>query len=70
MISGILFLNQKGEVLLSRMYRDGVTRQVAETFRNQASRRAPRPVPADRQARARAARSRGWHPLRAARWRR
>lgn len=36
-MNGILFLNQKGEVLLSRMYRDGVTRQVAETFRNQAS---------------------------------
>jgi len=35
MISGVLFLNQKGDVLLSRMYRDGVTRQVAETFRNQ-----------------------------------
>lgn len=35
MISGVLFLNQKGEVLLSRMYRDGVTRQVAETFRNE-----------------------------------
>ncbi|KAJ1619848.1 Longin-like domain-containing protein [Pavlovales sp. CCMP2436] len=35
MISGILFLSQKGEVLLSRMFRDGVTRQVAETFRTQ-----------------------------------
>lgn len=35
MISGVLFLNQKGEVLLNRFYRDGVTRQVAETFRNQ-----------------------------------
>jgi len=42
MISGILFLNQKGEVLLSRMYRDGVTRQVAETFRNQARRASAR----------------------------
>mmetsp|Transcript_4182 Transcript_4182/g.10776 ORF Transcript_4182/g.10776 Transcript_4182/m.10776 type:complete len:310 (-) Transcript_4182:717-1646(-) len=35
MISGIFFLNQKGEVLLNRFYRDGVTRQAAETFRNQ-----------------------------------
>ena len=33
MISALFFINQKGEVVISRMYRDGVTRSVAETFR-------------------------------------
>ena len=33
MISALFFINHKGEVVISRMYRDGVTRSVAETFR-------------------------------------
>jgi len=35
MIAALLFINQKGEVVISRMYRDGFSRQVADTFRNQ-----------------------------------
>ena len=35
MISALLFINQKGEVVISRMYRDGFTRATAETFRAQ-----------------------------------
>jgi len=35
MISALLFINQKGEVVISRMYRDGFSRQVADTFRTQ-----------------------------------
>ena len=33
MISALFFINQKGEPIISRMYRDGFTRTVAETFR-------------------------------------
>jgi len=35
MIAALLFVNQKGEVVISRMYRDTFTRTVAETFRTQ-----------------------------------
>jgi len=35
MISALLFINQKGEVVISRMYRDGFSRSVADTFRSQ-----------------------------------
>ena len=51
MISAVLFVNQKGEVVISRMYRDGFSRAVADTFRSQViaskevrlrARRAPR----------------------------
>ena len=35
MISAVLFVNQKGEVVISRMYRDGFSRVVADTFRSQ-----------------------------------
>jgi len=33
MIAALLFINQKGEVVISRMYRDGFSRSVADTFR-------------------------------------
>jgi len=33
MISALLFINQKGEVVISRMYRNGVDRSVADIFR-------------------------------------
>ncbi len=35
MISGILFLNQKGEVLISRFYRENVSRTSTDAFRTQ-----------------------------------
>jgi len=35
MIAALLFINQKGEVVISRMYRDGFSRTVADTFRTQ-----------------------------------
>ena len=35
MISSVLFVNQKGEVIISRHYRDGYSKQIAETFRTQ-----------------------------------
>lgn len=35
MIAALLFINQKGEVVISRMYRDGFNRSVADTFRNE-----------------------------------
>jgi len=35
MIAAVLFVNQKGEVVISRMYRDGFSRSVADTFRSQ-----------------------------------
>lgn len=35
MISNVLLINQKGEVVISRMYRDGFSRSVADTFRSQ-----------------------------------
>ena len=35
MISSVLFVNQKGEVIISRHYRDGYSKQIAETFRAQ-----------------------------------
>jgi len=35
MIAALLFINQKGEVVISRMYRDGYSRTVADTFRSQ-----------------------------------
>lgn len=38
MIAAVLFINQKGEVIMSRMYRDGFSRSVADTFRTQACR--------------------------------
>ena len=34
-IGALLFINQKGEVVISRMYRDGFSRSVADTFRTQ-----------------------------------
>ena len=34
-IAALLFINQKGEVVISRMYRDGFSRSVADTFRTQ-----------------------------------
>jgi len=34
-ITALLFVNQKGEVVISRMYRDGLSRAMAETFRTQ-----------------------------------
>ena len=33
MISALFFINHKGEVVISRMYRDGFSRSVADTFR-------------------------------------
>lgn len=33
MISGLLFLNSKGDVLISRYYRDNISRQTIDTFR-------------------------------------
>jgi len=38
MIAALLFINQKGEIIISRMYRDNFSRQVADTFRQQATR--------------------------------
>jgi AP-2 complex subunit mu-1 len=35
MIAALLFINQKGEVVISRMYRDGYNRTIADTFRQQ-----------------------------------
>ena len=35
MIAAVLFVNPKGEVVISRMYRDGISRNVADTFRQQ-----------------------------------
>uniref|UniRef100_A0A6V4WFN1 MHD domain-containing protein n=1 Tax=Prymnesium polylepis TaxID=72548 RepID=A0A6V4WFN1_9EUKA len=35
MIAGVLFVNQKGEIVISRMYRDGFTRTLADIFRTQ-----------------------------------
>jgi len=35
MIAALLFINQKGEVVISRMYRDGFSRAVADTFRSE-----------------------------------
>ena len=35
MIAALLFINHKGEVVISRMYRDGFSRSVADTFRTQ-----------------------------------
>ncbi|CAN6611172.1 AP-2 complex subunit mu [Trichomonascus vanleenenianus] len=35
MISAIIFYNQKGEVLISRLYRDGLRRSIADVFRIQ-----------------------------------
>lgn len=33
MIAAVLFVSQKGEVILSKSYRDGMTRQIADNFR-------------------------------------
>lgn len=35
MISAIIIYNQKGEVLISRLYRDGLRRSIADVFRIQ-----------------------------------
>ena len=35
-IMAVLFVNAKGEVVISRTYRDGFSRAVADTFRSQA----------------------------------
>jgi len=35
MIAALLFINQKGEIIVSRMYRDGYDRTLADTFRDQ-----------------------------------
>ena len=35
MIQAVLFVNQKGEVVISRTYRDGFSRSMADTFRSQ-----------------------------------
>ena len=35
MIAAVLFVNQKGEVIISRHYRDGFSKGVADTFRSQ-----------------------------------
>ena len=35
MICALLFVNQKGEVITSRHYRDGFSKSVADTFRTQ-----------------------------------
>lgn len=35
MISAIILYNQKGEVLISRLYRDGLRRSIADVFRIQ-----------------------------------
>jgi len=35
MIAALLFINQKGEIVISRMYRDGFSRSLADTFRTQ-----------------------------------
>ena len=37
MIAALLFINQKGEVIIYRTYRDNYNRQVADTFRTQVS---------------------------------
>ena len=42
MIAALLFINQKGEIVISRMYRDGFSRSLADTFRTQAN-PPPRP---------------------------
>jgi hypothetical protein len=34
-ISGLLFINTKGEVIVSRYYRDNVSRSAADAFRTQ-----------------------------------
>jgi len=46
-ISGILFLNQKGEVVISRYYRENVSKSAAEAFRTQviAAKRGNEAVP-------------------------
>lgn len=35
MICAVLFVNQKGEVIISRHYRDGFDKGVADVFRSQ-----------------------------------
>jgi len=35
MIAALLFINQKGEIVISRTYRDGFSKATADTFRNQ-----------------------------------
>ena len=35
MIAALLFINQKGEVIIYRTYRDNFSRAVADTFRTQ-----------------------------------
>jgi len=35
MLAGVLFVNQKGEIIISRMYRDGFSRTLADLFRTQ-----------------------------------
>lgn len=37
MIAALLFINQKGEVIIYRTYRDNYSRAVADTFRTQVS---------------------------------
>lgn len=34
-LSGVFFFNNKGEILISRVYRDDITKHVAEVFRLQ-----------------------------------
>lgn len=34
-LSGVFFFNLKGEILISRVYRDDITKAVAEVFRLQ-----------------------------------
>ena len=35
MISNVLLINQKGEVVISRIYREGASQKTIDTFRNQ-----------------------------------
>ena len=47
MIQAVLFVNAKGEVIISRQYRDGFSKAVSDTFRAQviASKEVPLPLP-------------------------
>ena len=41
MIAALLFINQKGEIVIHRTYRDNFSRTMADAFRTQASLNAP-----------------------------
>ena len=57
MIGSLLFINQKGEIVIHRTYRDNFSRTMADAFRTQASLNAPAARAAAAAARARARRA-------------